>query len=165
MCATGLTDTQIIGNCGQDDVASVLTSAFTRCELSSEAPDFGTDLFCKIPAEGSRFFPVEWRIQIKATTRPTMTAELTSRRALQVLGNPGSNWYLFLVRYARPASDIATMAPEERAVHRQIYAIDLRRALTATNPSPRRGTFHQRVGLPSLGRKNIAKAGRSSRTL
>lgn len=125
----GLDNSQLVGQFGQDDVIEVLRSTFSRAEIATELPDHGTDVVCKIPSPGLRFYPVEWRIQVKASTSGALATSITTRRAEQVLGTSGNHWLLFFVCYDVSPDDLATMDPVDRRASASLFVLDLREVL------------------------------------
>src|SRR5688572_1241146 len=66
-------ESEIIGKWGEDLVRQILEDTFGGAATSEEIPDRGTDLLYKIKAPRPNIPPVEWRIQVKATTNPQTT--------------------------------------------------------------------------------------------
>lgn len=127
-----------IGRWGEEIVEYLLEWTFSGAEITKQVPDRGTDLFCSIRPSNTDLLGVEWRIQVKATTRPQRGAsgagevircQVRGKRIRDCWSSKKNKWLLFLVVFMAEYAELRTMPLHRKLCFASVYAVDMVRAI------------------------------------
>jgi len=131
-----MTREEEIGWWGEATVERLLRRVFSGAATSRQIPDHGTDLFCSIKPKNTGFLRVEWRIQVKATTKPRRNADglsckVSGARIKDCWADEKSktHWLLFFVVFNACYSELRVMSEEQLLASATVYLVDMLQAI------------------------------------